>query len=94
MVCLFSAGLHASQGTYLSTYSYFCGQAGLILWALWALRSRRFGLKAWAGALAAILVLGFFGLLGINGFRAAGAAFRCADCWRACSIPEPIPLKA
>ncbi len=69
MVCVLSAGLHASQGTYLSTYSYFCGQAGLILWALWGLRSRRFGLKAWAGALAAILVLGFFGLLGINGFQ-------------------------
>jgi len=68
MVCILSAGLHASQGTYLGTYSYLCGQAVLILWALWVLRSRRFGLKVWAGALAVILVLGFFGLLGINEF--------------------------
>jgi len=66
MVCVFAAGLHASQGNYFSTYSYFCGQAVLILWALWVLRSRRFGLKAWAGGLAAILGLSFFGLLGIN----------------------------
>jgi hypothetical protein len=68
MVCVLSAGLHGSEGTYLGTYSYLGGQAALILWALWVLRSRRFGLKAWAGALVAILVLGFVGLLGITEF--------------------------
>lgn len=66
MICLFSAGIHAYQGTFLGAYSYFWGQAVLILWALWTLHSPRFGLPAWAGTLAVLVVLGFFGQLGIN----------------------------
>ena len=56
IVCLFSAGIHANAGT----HSYFWGQIVLIAWALWPLRSRRFGLIAWLGALAVVIGLGLF----------------------------------
>ena len=62
MVCTFSAGVHVNQGT----QTYFWGQSLLILWALWTVRPRRFGHKAGAGALAAVIALGFLGQLGIN----------------------------
>jgi hypothetical protein len=62
IACVFSAGIHANQGT----HTYFWGQCGLILWALWALRSRRFGLKHWAGAFAVVVALGFLGQFGIS----------------------------
>jgi hypothetical protein len=65
IVCLFSAGIHSNQGT----YTYFWGQGILILWALWTLRSGRFGLKIWALGLAVVMALGFAGGLGINGFE-------------------------
>jgi hypothetical protein len=68
IVCIFSAGLHGGGGTYWGTYSYFCGQMILILWALWVRRSQRFGLKAWAAVLAAVLLLGLVGLAGFNAF--------------------------
>jgi len=68
ILCIFSAGIHANHGTYARTYSYFWGQAILILWALWTLRSGRYGLKVWLGGLAVVALLGFFGLAGINGF--------------------------
>ena len=55
IVCLFSAGIHANQGT----QSYFWGQAVLLGWALWPLRSRRFGAGVWLVALAAAIGLGF-----------------------------------
>lgn len=64
MVCLFAAGIHTNHGT----YSYFWGQASLILWALWTMRSRRFGGGFWAAGLAAVIVivLGFLGQVGID----------------------------
>jgi hypothetical protein len=62
IVCLFSAGIHPNNGS----HTYFWGQCALITWALWTLRSRRFGLVAWAGALVAVMALGFLGQLGIN----------------------------
>jgi len=63
ILCLFSAGIHANR----ATQSYFWGLCVLILWALWVLRSRRFGVKAWVLAFAVAVGLGFIGQLGING---------------------------
>jgi transglutaminase-like putative cysteine protease len=56
ILCLFSASIHANEGT----HSYYWGQAALLAWALWPLRSRRFGILAWAGAMAAAIGLGFW----------------------------------
>jgi transglutaminase-like putative cysteine protease len=65
IICVFSAGIHSNLGS----YSYFWGQVILILWALWTMRTRRFGLKVWAGGLAVVIVLGFLGQVGINRFE-------------------------
>ncbi len=47
MVCLFAAGIHPNP----RTQSFFWGQCALVAWALWSLRSRRFGISIWlAGA--------------------------------------------
>jgi hypothetical protein len=62
IVCLFSAGIHTNEGT----HSYFWGQAGLLAWALWPLRSRRFGIIAWLGALVLVVGLGFSGQHGLG----------------------------
>ena len=62
IVCLISAGIHTNTGT----ETYFWGECVLIIWALWSIRSRRFGIMAWAGALAAVIGLGFLGQFGIN----------------------------
>lgn len=65
IVCLFAAGIHANQGT----HTYFFGQAVLIVWALWSLRSRRFGLLAWLGTLMLVLGLAYAGHLGVSKVR-------------------------
>jgi protein-glutamine gamma-glutamyltransferase len=62
MVCLFSAGIHTNTGT----QTFFWGQCVLAAWALWALRSRRFGTLIWFVSLAAVIGLGFLGDFGIN----------------------------
>jgi len=62
IVCVFSAGIHPNEGT----ESYFWGQAGLLAWALWPLRSRRFGLIAWLVALGLGVGLGFSGQRGLG----------------------------
>jgi protein-glutamine gamma-glutamyltransferase len=62
IVCLFSAGIHSNDGT----HSFFWGQAALLAWALWPLRSRRFGVIVWTGALAAVVGLGFSSQHGIG----------------------------
>jgi hypothetical protein len=62
MVTLFSAGIHTNEGT----HSYFWGQAGLLAWALWPWRSRRFGVIAWLGALVVTIGLGFSGQHGLG----------------------------
>ena len=71
MVCLFSAGVHTNEGG----QSYFWGLAVLMAWALWPLRSRRFGAAAWAGMLAAAVVLGFSGQRGIAALQRVLAGY-------------------
>ena len=44
----------------------FFGLATLLAWALWPLRSRRFGIIAWLGALAMVAGKGVFGQHGIG----------------------------
>jgi len=59
-VCLFAATFRTRQdGT------FFWGLAGLLAWAFWTLRSRRFGIVMWAGALGAAIVLGYCGQVGL-----------------------------
>jgi hypothetical protein len=55
IISLFAASIHANEGN----RSYYWGQAALLAWALWPLRSRRFGLVVWATAVAAAIALGF-----------------------------------
>jgi hypothetical protein len=62
IVCLFSAGIHTNEGT----HSYFWGQAALLAWALWPLRSQRFSIVAWLGALVLVVGLGFLGQHGLG----------------------------
>ncbi|MGH7992080.1 MAG: DUF4129 domain-containing transglutaminase family protein [Limisphaerales bacterium] len=62
IVCLFSAGIHSNNGS----TSYFWGQCVLTIWALWPFRSRRYGIAVWAGALAAVIVLGYFSQSGLG----------------------------
>ncbi len=61
-LCLVSASVHASEDT-----TFFWGMAVLAGWALWPHRARR--LAVWTTALAACIVLGFFGQGGINRLR-------------------------
>ncbi len=56
ILCLFSAGVHDNAGT----QTYFWGLAALLTWALWPLRSRRFGITVWTGVLALVIALGLF----------------------------------
>jgi hypothetical protein len=67
IVCLFSAGLHANQGT----HTYFFGECVLLFWALWSLRSRRFGLVAWLGALGVVMGIAYAGHTGVSQLRQA-----------------------
>ena len=61
MVCLFSASFHANEGG----ATFFAGLCGLVAWALWAQRSRRFSAVIWAVVFLAVAVLGYFGQRGI-----------------------------
>src|ERR1700756_4550024 len=68
MVCIFSAGIHANEGS----RTYFWGQCLLIAWALWPLRSRRFSLLAWACSFFLVGGLSYLNTRGIP--RGAGMA--------------------
>jgi len=65
IVCLFSAAFTPNQ----ATHTYFFGQAFLIVWALWFLRSRRFGIATWLGALVLVVGIAYVGHLGIGQVR-------------------------
>ena len=62
MVCLFSAGIHTNEGS----RSYFWGECILLAWALWSLRSRRFGVAIWLCAFGLAVALGYSGARGIG----------------------------
>jgi hypothetical protein len=62
VTCVFSAGIHANEGT----YTYFWGLGFLLAWALWPLRSRRFHFLVWAGAFLLAVILAYFGTRGIG----------------------------
>lgn len=62
VVCLFSAGIHANNGSQI----YFWGQGVLVAWALWTIRPGRFGKVVWLLALLAVLGLGFLEMVGIS----------------------------
>jgi hypothetical protein len=64
---LFSAGIHTNQGD----NTYFWGLCVLLAWALWPLRSRRFGIVAWATTLALVFALGYWGQNGLGRFEQA-----------------------
>jgi len=61
MVCLFAASFHANEGS----ATYFAGLCGLVAWALWTQRSRRFNAAVWAGVFLAATGLGYVGQRGI-----------------------------
>ena len=65
MVCLFSASVHLNEGN----LAYFWGQAGLIAWALWPRRNRRFGLLPWALTLLAAVGFGLAGQRGLGALQ-------------------------
>jgi transglutaminase-like putative cysteine protease len=67
-VCLFAASFRIRENA-----SYFWGLTALLVWALWSLRSRRFGIVVWAGALAGAIALGYGGQI------AAGRLYRLID---------------
>jgi len=58
---LFSASFHSAEGP-----TFFWGVCGLLTWALWSQRSRRFALPIWLVALGLAVTLGFFGQRGIS----------------------------
>jgi hypothetical protein len=62
MICVFAAGIHANRGT----QTCFWGPAVLILWALWTLRPRRFGIRTYASVLVLVIAAGFLGQVGIS----------------------------
>jgi transglutaminase-like putative cysteine protease len=63
-VCLFAASTHGAEGT-----DFFWGACGLLAWALWSARSRRFAFLTWALAVGLAVGLGYFGQGGIGRIR-------------------------
>lgn len=60
-ICLFSASIHDP----VSNNFYYWGLCGLLVWALWVARSRRFDAPVWIFTLALAIALGFGGQYGI-----------------------------
>jgi hypothetical protein len=60
-VCLFSAASHPDE-----TSRYFWGLCVLLGWALWSLRSRRFGFTTWLGVFVLAAALGYAGQRGMG----------------------------
>ncbi|MGA2279265.1 MAG: transglutaminase domain-containing protein [Verrucomicrobiota bacterium] len=62
IVCLFAASIHANRGD----EAFFWGQCVLLVWALWPLRSRRFGVVIWVATLALAIVIGYLSQGGLG----------------------------
>jgi hypothetical protein len=62
IICLFSAGIHTNQGDDI----FFWGLSALLAWALWPLRSRRYGIVIWVAVLALAIALGYLGQIGLG----------------------------
>ena len=60
-VCLFAATFRT-----LKDSTFFWGLCALLAWAFWSLRSRRFSLVVWAGALGTAMLLGYGGQIGLG----------------------------
>lgn len=58
---LLAASIHAAENNH-----YFWGLTVLLTWALYAQRSRRFGVVVWGGALVLAVALGFAGQRGLG----------------------------
>jgi hypothetical protein len=58
---LLAASFHAAEDN-----TYFWGFCGLLGWALWSLRSRRYSLAVWAAILVVAGIAGYFGQRGIS----------------------------
>jgi len=56
IICLFAASIRAYRGD----EAFFWGQCVLLAWALWPLRSRRFGGGIWLATLALAMGIGYF----------------------------------
>lgn len=67
IICVFASGIHANTGT----LTYYWGLCVLIGWALWSIRSPRFGLGTWLAVLALVFVMGFAEMVGINQMQRA-----------------------
>lgn len=65
ILCVFAAGIHSNQGSYTFLLGYFFGQGVLILWALWMMRSQRYGPVVWITGLMVVILFGCLGLFGI-----------------------------
>jgi len=60
-VCLFAATFRTLEDS-----TFFWGLCALLVWAFWSLRSRRFSLVVWAGALGTAVLLGYGGQVGLG----------------------------
>ena len=60
-VCLFSATFRTREDD-----TFFWGLCGLLAWALWSLRSRRFSVIVWVTALGAAIGLGYWSQIGMG----------------------------
>jgi hypothetical protein len=60
-MALLSASFHPANDN-----SYFWGFSGLLMWALWGLRSRRYSPAVWASIILAVVAAGYFGQRGVN----------------------------
>ena len=67
IACLFAAGSHATA----ENNGYYWGLCGLLVWALWAQRSRRFGIMIWAVTMGLAILAGYEGQYGLARLRTA-----------------------
>jgi hypothetical protein len=62
ILCIFAASVHPNDGS----PTFFAGLCGLVAWALWVQRPRRFGWPVWAGVLLLVMAIGYGGQEGLS----------------------------